>query len=316
MIRFIRTALLFLALGLAASAQAQLFRAYLSGSGSDTNPCTLVAPCRLLPAALNAVASGGEIWMLDSANYNSSTVNINKSVSILAIPGVVGSIVAISGGHAITINGAGAKVALRDLVITSNATAPGQSGIVVSAATSVSVDRTLFSGLPLNGIDVETSATLHVGDSLLRNIGSSGQDSAIVVGGGASAEIVDTKIDTSAGFGVQVIGSTTGVTSRASVVNSSITHAGNCGLFSYTSNAAALTVLDAVRTSLSNSNAGLCVQGGVNAVASINGAAIQQNTYGVYILTSGAVVKSFGNNSITSNANNFPGGAMTGAALQ
>src|SRR6185503_13920086 len=89
MIRFIRTALLFLALGLAASAHAQLFRAYLSGSGSDTNPCTLVAPCRLLPAALNAVASGGEIWMLDSANYNSSTVNITKSVSILAIPGVV-----------------------------------------------------------------------------------------------------------------------------------------------------------------------------------------------------------------------------------
>jgi len=124
MIRFIRTALLFLALGLAASAHAQLFRAYLSGSGSDTNPCTLVAPCRLLPAALNAVASGGEIWMLDSANYNSSTVNITKSVSILAIPGVVGSIVAVNSGHAITINNAGAKVALRDLVITSNATAP------------------------------------------------------------------------------------------------------------------------------------------------------------------------------------------------
>jgi len=49
-------------------AHAQLFRAYLAIGGSDSNPGTLPAPCRLLPAALNAVADGGEVWMLDSAN--------------------------------------------------------------------------------------------------------------------------------------------------------------------------------------------------------------------------------------------------------
>src|SRR3954467_7948716 len=65
------------------SAQAQLFRAYLSSSGSDANPCTVAAPCRLLPAALNAVANGGEVWMLDSANFNQATVAVAKSVSIL-----------------------------------------------------------------------------------------------------------------------------------------------------------------------------------------------------------------------------------------
>lgn len=43
------------------AANAQLFRAYLAVEGSDANPCTLPAPCHLLPAALNAVASGGEI---------------------------------------------------------------------------------------------------------------------------------------------------------------------------------------------------------------------------------------------------------------
>src|SRR5512142_3529722 len=85
------------ALLLSAPAHAQIFRAYLSTSGSDANPCTLPAPCRLLPAALNAVASGGEIWMLDSANYNSATVTIGKSVSILAVPGAVGSVLAIGG---------------------------------------------------------------------------------------------------------------------------------------------------------------------------------------------------------------------------
>ena len=85
---------------LSATAQAQLFRAYLASVGNDANPCTLAAPCRLLPAALTAVASGGEIWMLDSANYNSGTVTIGKSASILAVPGAVGSIVALNGGPA------------------------------------------------------------------------------------------------------------------------------------------------------------------------------------------------------------------------
>jgi len=81
------------ALWVCSIAHAQLFRAYLASDGNDGNPCTLYAPCRLLPAALNAVADGGEIWMLDSANYNTSTVVISKSVSILAVPGVVGSVV-------------------------------------------------------------------------------------------------------------------------------------------------------------------------------------------------------------------------------
>ena len=51
-----------------ATAHAQSFRTYLASYGSDTNPCSVTAPCRLLPAALNAVADGGDIWMLDSAN--------------------------------------------------------------------------------------------------------------------------------------------------------------------------------------------------------------------------------------------------------
>ena len=49
-------------------AHAQIFRAYLTLDGNDANPCRLQLPCRLFPAALTAVQSGGEIWMLDSAN--------------------------------------------------------------------------------------------------------------------------------------------------------------------------------------------------------------------------------------------------------
>src|SRR6516162_6974773 len=95
------------ALMLSAPADAQIFRAYVSSTGSDSNPCSLAARCRLLPAALTAVADGGEIWMLDSANYNTSTVTVTKSVTIRAIPGVMGSIVSTAGNDAMIVNAPG-----------------------------------------------------------------------------------------------------------------------------------------------------------------------------------------------------------------
>ena len=52
------------------------YRVYLSAKGFDSSPCALSAPCRLLPAALAAVTDGGEIWMLDSANFNTGQVNV------------------------------------------------------------------------------------------------------------------------------------------------------------------------------------------------------------------------------------------------
>jgi len=114
------TSLLLLAflslLAVSSMAQAQLFRAYVASYGNDGNPCTVTTPCRLLPAALNAVAPGGEIWMLDSANFNLGTVDIAKSVSILAVPGAVGSIVAVAGNPAITIQTSGVDVTLRNVV--------------------------------------------------------------------------------------------------------------------------------------------------------------------------------------------------------
>src|SRR5258706_15996887 len=103
---------------------AGLFRAYLASDGNDANPCTLTLPCRLLPAALTAVADGGEVWMLDSANYNTAQVVITKSVSILAIPGAVGSVLAILDSQSgtpifvgILVDTPGVKVTLRNLVI-------------------------------------------------------------------------------------------------------------------------------------------------------------------------------------------------------
>jgi hypothetical protein len=75
-------------------------RTYVAGNGADNNPCTDVAPCKTFNAALALTMAGGEIFVLDSADYG--PVTITKSVTITS-EGAVAGVLATSGA-AITIN--------------------------------------------------------------------------------------------------------------------------------------------------------------------------------------------------------------------
>jgi hypothetical protein len=153
---------------------AGLFRAYVGTSGNDANPCTLSQPCRLLPAALAAVADGGEIWMLDSANYNTATVGIGKSVSILAVPGAVGSVLAV-GGPAISVTTGGLRIALRNLVVAALVNGGGTDGVNVSASgTVVTIENSLIANLPQSGVWASGQSTVKIVNSTLRDNGSWG----------------------------------------------------------------------------------------------------------------------------------------------
>lgn len=144
-----------------------IFRAYLSSTGSDANPCTLPAPCRLLPAALAAVDDGGEIWMLSSANYNSATVDVAKSVTILAVPGVVGSVVA-TGGPGISVSTPGLAVTLRNLVIVPFGAGP-TDGVSLTAGSVVTIDGTSISRLA-NGVVASAGIAIVTNSSLNSNV--------------------------------------------------------------------------------------------------------------------------------------------------
>src|SRR5664279_6206780 len=58
----------------AAPAHAQANHTYVSGAGSDDNPCTFASPCRTLQAAYNVTAADGEIEVLVPANYSPLTI--------------------------------------------------------------------------------------------------------------------------------------------------------------------------------------------------------------------------------------------------
>ncbi len=179
----------------------RLFRAYLASDGNDANACTLPQPCRLLQRGLAAVASGGEIWLLDSANYNTATVMIDKSVSILAIPGAVGSVLAInqpSGGiapplatPAIRISAAGLLVSLRNLVIVpSPGSANGTSGVELSGGSVLGIEHSVIANMPSHGVSVYGAGMLRITNSVVRSNGYAG----VHLQAGAKAEISGTQL--------------------------------------------------------------------------------------------------------------------------
>jgi hypothetical protein len=241
---------------LSSPAQALLFRAYVASDGNDVHPCTLPLPCRLLPAALAAVADDGEIWMLDSANYNTAPVVVTKSVTILAVPGALGSVVAV-GGEAISIATPGVKVALRNLVIVPIPGGAGTSGVVMTSGAKLAIDGCLIANMPNDGIHVEgTNATISVTDSTIRDNGVDG----IALVNGPKASITRAMITGSAaGNGVKVFGSAAGTTTIADIADS--TMAGNSyGVRVTSNNATALAQVSVQGSRLRNLDEGISAQ--------------------------------------------------------
>ena len=268
-----------------------LFRAYVASDGSDANPCTLALPCRLLPAALTAVQDGGEIWMLDSANYNTSTVSIGKSVTILAVPGAVGSVLAIA-GPAISVAAPSIVVTLRNLVITSLPGGGGTDGVTVTASnTSLIVENSVFANLGQYGIDVTGSNTLAVSDTVIRN-----STYAIVINNGVRATIANTRMTNNVG-GVIASG-TAPSTTRANVSDSVITGGIN-GVSSSTNIAGASVAVVIARSTIAYNTYPLSAEAaGGTAEVIIASSLVHDVVYRWYQAGAGSSVASYGNNQL------------------
>ena len=109
-------------------------RTFVSGTGSDANPCSLAAPCRSFAGALTQTSPGGEIAVLDTAGYGA--VTIGQAVSIVNEEGVEAGIT-VTSGDGITINaGATDVVNLRGLTLVGAAAPMGSPSIPAARSTS------------------------------------------------------------------------------------------------------------------------------------------------------------------------------------
>jgi len=288
------------------AAQAQLFRAYLASDGSDANPCTLAAPCRLLPAALAAVTSSGEIWMLDSANYNSATVTIGKSVSILAVPGAVGSVVAI-GGPAISITAPGLAIALRNLVIVPLPGGGATFGVHMTGASSLTIDGSLIANLPSFGVyAVGAGARVAITNSVIRNVG----EYAVQVQNGAFADVSGTKMLNNIG-GVSTRSDT--VTTTKATVSDSIISGYTYGVNSFVTIAGGIARVFVTRCTIQGTTYPLLSEttGVGTAALTFSNSMITNNLYAWFQNGIGSSIYSLGNNHIADNNDSNGTGTLT-----
>src|SRR5262249_17180513 len=165
----------------AAPAQAQLARTFISSLGNDANDCQRLTPCRTFQGAHDKTLANGEITLLDPGGYGA--VTITKAISIIN-DGVGEAGVLVSGGFTrVTINaGPTDAVSLRGLTI---------QGIGFGGG---------------NGIVFNTGKSLSVENSLVRNLtGTSGEGIMFQPGNSSSLAITNTVVADNKGNGIVML---------------------------------------------------------------------------------------------------------------
>jgi hypothetical protein len=173
---WVATAALLVSVIAAMPAEATVDHTYVSGKGTDTGGCiNATNACRTFAYAVSQTTAGGEIIVLDPADY--SPVTITGPISIVADGGGPAGII-LASGNAITINaGSTGVVNLRGLTLDGEGTAA--SGIVLNSAGSLTVENCFIrnfqnSGILLTttGLPIFSNLNVSVLNSVLNNSGA------------------------------------------------------------------------------------------------------------------------------------------------
>jgi hypothetical protein len=267
-------------------------RTFVASNGTNNATCGRTTPCDTFAHALAATSAGGEIDVLDSADYG--PVTIAQSVSIVA-EGVVAGIQATSGGDAIDVTGSSVTVVLRGLTLDGLNT--GNDGISFTGSGALHVeDCTInqFSG----GIEVRASSANNtpevlVTDTILRN---NGAGIFLVATGGAT---IQGALDN-----VRMERNETGVFAQD---GATVSVRNSVAAFNFSGFAAASVnggpVVINVESSLASDNDSGINPEGAKATINISNVTVVDNTTGLSATNGGHIV-SFGNNKVTDNTTN------------
>jgi hypothetical protein len=190
-------------------------RTYVSGLGSDNNPCTTSSPCSTFQAALALTLARGTIYVLDSANYG--PVTINKAVTITS-EGAVAGVLATS-GVGITISaGVNDVINLRGLDIDGGNS--GSIGIQFNSGQSLNIQKSLIRNFTKSGISFMPSAAsaLFISDTVVSNNANNG---ILLVGGSNAVTGALSRVTASAnGVGIFASGSSVSLAVTDTVASS------------------------------------------------------------------------------------------------
>jgi hypothetical protein len=278
-------------------------RAFVASYGSDANAatgCGFAGPCRSFAAAVPVVDSGGEVLALDSIGYG--IVTIDKSITLTAAPGIYAGIAVPAGGVGVTIATPGVNVTLRGLTINGPG---GNAGVYMTHGSRLSVENCVISsltGTTAAAVWVNTAAKVRIIDSLFSN-----NKFGALLGGGATADIANSKFLRNM-FGGISVGAPPSGTTTAAVADSVVTGSG-VGVGARSQWAAGTARVSVIRTALTNQGAGVRADSdaGGTAVATVSDSLVTGNTLGLVQQGAGAVLETLGNNTVRKNTTDILG---------
>jgi Right handed beta helix region len=213
----------------AAPAQAQATRAFVSAAGSDTNNCiNVLTPCRHFQTAYNAMSNGGEIDVLDPANYGSLIVNHTLSV----VGRGWATLSPVAGAAAITINSGASDTINISGVALDGAGLANTAGVQFNSGGSLSIQECVIRN-STTGIKFVPSASTSNEISVSNTVISDNSNIGISVaptGSGAVTGVLDQVQITNTTAGSGVIAQASGQTVTIMVRNSTIANNNAVGL--------------------------------------------------------------------------------------
>lgn len=272
-------------------------RTYVSGLGDDSGPCTETAPCRTFQTAIGRTLAGGEIFVLDSADYG--PVTINKALAIMSEGGVAG-ILATKGAGIKVYAGANDVVTLRGLDIDGGGKAA--YGIHFQSGQALSIQKSSVRGFASSGINFAPTAasTLIVSDSLLTDNGSHAV--LIAPSGAGSVSGTITRVRTS-GNGVGIFASGANVKLMVNEVNA--------GTNTYGIGAAGAASIMVRGSTIGHNSVGIAAD--QSAIVWVGQSSVTANQTG-WQATNGGRIESYGNNNV--NGNTSDGAPSTTVTLR
>jgi hypothetical protein len=291
-----------LAVVLSAVSAGAATRTWVSGHGTDSDVCgTLSAPCRTFASALIQTAAGGEIDILDPADFG--TVTINKSISIVNDGVGTAGILAGPGVSGITINAGGNdSVHLRGLTI--EGSGGGTNGIQFNTGGNLAIENCVVRGFTAVGISISpsTSSSFSVSNTIASN--NSSQGIAIGPTGAAAVTGVLNKVRANNNtVGIVVDGEVArGASLDVTIIDSEASNNLNFGVFS-TSSMGQTASSVTLRNSIASYNGGEGLGVGQNAILRVAHSVVTGNAVGVQA-SNGGILYSYGDNNIDGNANN------------
>jgi len=279
-------------------AYAQAPRTWVSGVGSDVNPCSRTAPCKTFAGAISKTAIGGEINCLDPGGFGALT--ITKSIIISCETGTAG--VLVSGTNGISVQIATTdSVYLRGLDFEGLGT--GLKGISFATGGTLHVEKCLIRGFTTGAIFFNPNAggTLDVKDTVISDNSGGGIVVQPQAGGNAGVDLSNVHL-ASNGNGSGVLANVSTGVVNVSIVNSVATGHGGEGFALVTSGGGAGKMT--INRSLASSNGarGVRADGG-GATVLIGESVVTANATGVAALN-GATLQSYKNNQIDGNGSN------------